>query len=383
MKKSNIGIVCYPTPGGSGVVATELGKSLAGLGHKVHFITHGLPARLNHFDENLYFHKVSPGEYPLFQQFTTYSLSLAVKIREVAVQYDLDIVHSHYAIPYATCAFLAKEMLKTCKRDLKSITTLHGTDITLVGLMPSLHEITRFSIAVSDGITAVSEFLREETYKAFKIEKPIDVIPNFVDCNEFRPGASEAVRARYAAPGQKLIIHVSNFRKVKNIPTVIDVFDEVRRSVDSRLLLIGDGPELEAIERDVSDRGLKEHVLFLGDREFVSDILPAGDLFLLPSEHESFGLAALEAMSCGVPPVTSNRGGLGEVIIDGETGFLRDPHDVRGMAEVAVKLLKNEDYRQGIGFKARERAKRDFGRDKIVAQYVELYERLLERDHVS
>jgi N-acetyl-alpha-D-glucosaminyl L-malate synthase BshA len=376
MKKPNIGIVCYPTPGGSGVVATELGKSLAGLGHKVHFITHGLPARLNHFDENLYFHKVSVGEYPLFQQFTPYSLSLAVKIREIAVQYDLDVVHSHYAIPYATCAFLAKEMLKTCDRDLKSITTLHGTDITLVGLMPSLYEITRFSIAVSDGITAVSDFLRQETIQEFKIEKPIEVIHNFVDCNEFRPARNETVRARYARPDEKIMVHVSNFRKVKNIPTVIDVFSEVRRKLKAKLLLIGDGPELEAIERDVNDRGLAGDVVFLGDRQFVADILPAGDVFMLPSEHESFGLSALEAMSSGVPPVTSNIGGLSEVITEGETGFLRDPHDVRGMSDVVLKLFQNEDYRRSIGLKARERAKRDFGKDKIVAEYLKLYEDL-------
>lgn len=377
MKKSNIGIVCYPTPGGSGVVATELGKSLAALGHKVHFITHGLPARLNHFDENLYFHKVSPGEYPLFQQFTTYSLSLAVKIREVAVQYDLDIVHSHYAIPYATCAFLAKEMLKTAGRELKSITTLHGTDITLVGLMPSLYEITRFSIAVSDRITAVSDFLRQETVSAFKIDKPIEVIHNFIDCNEFRPATNETIRCRYAKPDEKLIIHVSNFRKVKNIPTIIEVFSEVRKAVPCKLLLVGDGPELEAIERDVADRGLSGNVVFLGDSEFVAEILPTGDVFLLPSEHESFGLAALEAMACGVPPVTSNIGGLGEVITDGETGFLRDPHDVPGMTSVILELFRDEDYRRRIGLQARERAKRGFGRDKIVAEYVALYEGLL------
>lgn len=377
MRTANIGIVCYPTPGGSGVVATELGKSLAGLGHKVHFITHGLPARLNHFDENLYFHKVAPGEYPLFQEFTPYSLSLAVKIREVAVQYDLDILHSHYAIPYATSAFLAKEMLKTCDAKLHTITTLHGTDITLVGLMPSLYEITRFSISVSDRITAVSGFLRAETLKAFRIEKPIDVIHNFVDCNEFRPARNEAIRARFASPEEKIIVHVSNFRKVKNIPVVVDVFARVRGRHPSKLLLIGDGPELEAVKRNVEERDLSPDVIFLGDRQSVADVLPVGDVFLLPSEHESFGLAALEAMSSGLPPVTSNIGGLHEVIEDGETGFLRDPHDVTGMSEVIMKLFENEDYRRQIGLKARERAKRDFGRDKIVAQYVELYQQLL------
>jgi N-acetyl-alpha-D-glucosaminyl L-malate synthase BshA len=377
MRQMKIGIVCYPTPGGSGVVATELGKSLARLGHKIHFITHGLPARLHQFDENLYFHKVAPGDYPLFQEFTPYSLSLAVKIREVAVQYKLDIVHSHYAIPYATSAFLAKEMLKTCDQDLRTITTLHGTDITLVGLMPSLHEITRFSISVSDGITAVSEFLRAETLKAFKITKPIAVVHNFVDCNEFRPARNESVRRRFAEPEEKLIVHVSNFRKVKNIPTVIDVFDRVRKTCKSKLLLIGDGPEAEAIKRMVEERGIEEIVIFLGDRESVADILPMGDVFLLPSEHESFGLAALEAMSSGVPPVTSNIGGLHEVIREGETGYLRDPHDADGMSEVVINLLDDDELRSRVGFKARESAKRDFGKDKIVAEYRSFYERLL------
>lgn len=377
MKKANIGIVCYPSPGGSGVVATELGKSLARLGYKVHFITHGLPARLEHFDENLYFHKVAPGDYPLFQQFTPYTLALAVKIREVAVQCDLDIVHSHYAIPYATCAFLAREMLKTCDRELKTVTTLHGTDITLVGQMPSLYEITRFSINVSDRITAVSEFLRGQTVEEFKVTAPIEVIHNFVDCNEFRPTRNATIRGRYAQPDERLMIHVSNFRKVKNIPTIIDVFANVRETIPCRLLFLGDGPELEAIERNVADRDLTPHVTFLGDQEFVSDILPNGDVFLLPSEHESFGLSALEAMSCGVPVVASNVGGLHEVIEEGETGFLRDPHDADGMSEVVMRLFKDEDLRTSIGFKARERAKKAFGKDKIVGEYINLYDTLL------
>ncbi|MEJ2720406.1 MAG: N-acetyl-alpha-D-glucosaminyl L-malate synthase BshA [bacterium] len=377
MKKATIGIVCYPTPGGSGVIATELGKSLARLGHRVHFITHGLPSRLDTFNENLYFHKVEPGDYPVFQQFTPYSLSLAVKIREIAMRYDLDIVHSHYAIPYATSAFLAKEMLRTAGRDLKSITTLHGTDITLVGLMPSFHEITRFSIGMSDGITAVSRFLERQTVEAFKIEKPIRVIHNFVDCNEFRPTRDAAIRRHYAADDEKLIVHVSNFRKVKNIPVVVEVFAKVRTSTPCRLLLIGDGPEREAIERLVDERGLQDGVSFLGDREFISDILPVGDVFLLPSEHESFGLAALEAMSCAMPVVASNIGGLHEVIENGQTGFLFDPHDADGMSGVVLELFKDEERRKALGLKARERAKRDFGKDKIVGEYEDFYQDFL------
>ncbi len=377
MTRMKIGIVCYPTPGGSGVVATELGKSLARLGHEIHFITHGLPARLTYFDENLFFHKVAPSEYPLFEESTTYSLSLAVKIREVAVQHDLDIVHSHYAIPYATSAFLAKEMLKTSGRGLRTVTTLHGTDITLVGLMPSLYEISRFSISVSDRITAVSVFLRDETVRAFHIVKPIEVIHNFVDCGEFRPRRNDAVRSRFVGPHEKLIVHVSNFRKVKNVPTVVAVFERVRKTSPCKLLLVGDGPELETVKRMVEERGLVKEVTFLGDRESVADVLPAADVFLLPSEHESFGLAALEAMSSGVPPVTSNIGGLHEVIQDGETGFLRDPHDVAGMSEIIVTLFANDDFRSRVALRARERAKRDFAKDRIVAEYMKVYEGLV------
>ena len=377
MKKANIGIVCYPTPGGSGVIATELGKSLAELGCAVHFITYGLPARLHTFNENLFFHKVEPGEYPLFQQFTPYALSLAAKIREVAVQHDLDIVHSHYAIPYATSAFLAKEMLKTVGRDLKTITTLHGTDITLVGVMPSFFEITRFSISVSDAITAVSSFLERQTVEAFRIERPIRVIHNFVDCNEFRPSRNDEMRARFAKPDEKLIVHVSNFRKVKNLPVVVEVFSRVRESYPTKLLLVGDGPELETVERAVLERGLSSDVVFLGEQEFIAGVLPAGDVFLLPSEHESFGLAALEAMSCGLPVVASNIGGLHEVIEDGETGFLFNPHDVAAMSDVIVRLFGDEGWRGAVGLNARERAKRDFGKDKIVGEYMSLYEELL------
>jgi N-acetyl-alpha-D-glucosaminyl L-malate synthase BshA len=377
VKRTNVGIVCYPTPGGSGVVATELGKSLARMGYGVHFITYGLPSRLREFEENVFFHKVEPGDYPLFQQTSPYALSLAAKIREVAVQHDLDIVHSHYAIPYATSAFLAKEMLKTTGRELKTITTLHGTDITLVGVMPSFYEITRFSISVSDAITAVSHFLRRETIEAFKIERPIDVIHNFIDADEFRPAGDRAIRTRFAREDEHVIVHVSNFRKVKNVPAVVDVFCEVRKSRRARLLLVGDGPELETVERMVAERGLSEDVTFLGDQEFIAEVLPVGDVFLLPSEHESFGLAALEAMSCAVPVVASNIGGLREVIRDGETGFLFDPHDIRGMSDVILRLLGDPDLRREVGLRARERAERDFGRDKIVGQYVSLYERLL------
>jgi len=371
----NIGIVCYPTPGGSGVVATELGMSLAELGNSVHFITSGHPARLSHFDENLYLHKVETGEYPLFQQFTPYSLSLAVKIREVAHQYGLDLVHVHYAIPHAASAYLAKQMMGS--NGLRTLTTLHGTDITLVGMMPSFYEITRFSISVSDGITAVSNFLRDETIREFKVDAPIEVIHNFVDSDEFKPRDDCGIKSKLAPNNEKLMIHVSNFRKVKNLPVVLEVYNKVRKKLPTRLVLVGDGPEREATERGASELGILEDVIFMGDQEYIAEILPCADVFLLPSEHESFGLAALEAMSCGVPVVGSRVGGLHEVVVDGETGFLCDPHDADCMTELVLSLLTNEDYRREMGARARERAKREFGRDRIVGQYLDVYRRLI------
>jgi N-acetyl-alpha-D-glucosaminyl L-malate synthase BshA len=377
--KLNIGIVCYPTPGGSGVVATELGLSLAKRGHDVHFITNGHPARLSHFDENVFLHKVETGDYPLFQNYTPYSLSLAVKIREVADKYDLDIVHVHYAIPHAASAYLAKQMLGADR--IRTLTTLHGTDITLVGLMPSFYEVTRFTISVSDGITAVSNFLRDETIEQFKVEKPIEVIHNFVDSDEFNPEFKPEIRKRLAPNNERLIVHVSNFRKVKNLPVVLKVFNEVKKEQPARLILVGDGPEIEATERLAAELGIEKDVVFLGDQEYIAEILPVGDVFLLPSEHESFGLAALEAMSCGVPVVGSRVGGLHEVIIEGETGFLCDPHDVQCMTRLVLSLLKNESYRRKMGGKARTRAIEEFGRDRIVSRYLEVYRNLLEKPH--
>lgn len=369
----NIGIVCYPTPGGSGVVATELGKALAGLGHKVHFITNGHPSRLNEFNENLFLHKVETGDYPVFQHGAPYALSLAAKIREVAVQYQLDLVHVHYAIPHAASAYLAKKMLEP--NNLVTLTTLHGTDITLVGQMPSFYEITRFSIAVSDGITTVSNFLRDETITEFKIDKPIEVVHNFVDTEEFRPSTDDGLRRRLAPNGEYVIMHVSNFRKVKNLPAVLDIFAAVLKIMPTRLVLIGDGPEREATERKAQELGIIEQVVFMGDQEFVADILPCADVFVLPSQHESFGLAALEAMSCGVPVVGSNIGGLPEVIVDGETGYLCDPNDVDCMTGLVLGLSRAEDLRRSMGEQARRRVETHFGRDRIVQRYVELYRR--------
>ncbi|HET6348002.1 MAG TPA: N-acetyl-alpha-D-glucosaminyl L-malate synthase BshA [Candidatus Krumholzibacteria bacterium] len=375
MTRLRIGMVCYPTLGGSGVVATELGKSLARLGSEVHFITTSHPARLSAYDEHVYFHKVVSEEYPLFQNYTPYSLSLSVKIREVAEQYSLDLVHVHYAIPHAASAFLAREMLKP--RRLPTMTTLHGTDITLVGMMPSYYEITRFSIEKSDAVTAVSEFLRLETIKEFRIEHPIEVIHNFVDTQMFRPNPAPAARRRLAPAGEKILMHVSNFRKVKNLPVLLQVFYEVQRLMPCRLVLVGDGPERESTERHAEALGVAGSVVFLGDQEYIADLLPAADVFVLPSQHESFGLAALEAMSCGVPVVGSRIGGLPEVIEHEKTGFLCDPNDVECMKAIVLGLLKNDALRREIGAAARERAERLFNRDRIVAQYMSGYERLL------
>jgi N-acetyl-alpha-D-glucosaminyl L-malate synthase BshA len=357
------------------VVATELGKALAKLGNEIHFITTGHPSRLSGYDERVYLHKVVTGEYPLFQQYAPYSLSLAVKIREVAEQYRLDLVHVHYAIPHAASAFLAKEMLKP--RRLPTMTTLHGTDITLVGIMPSYYEITRFSIDKSDAVTAVSEFLRRETVREFRTERPIEVIHNFVDTELFQPKASCAARDRLSPNGEKVLMHISNFRKVKNLPVLLKVFQEVQQHVPARLALVGDGPERESTERQAEDMGIIDRVDFLGDQEFVAELLPAADVFVLPSQHESFGLAALEAMACGVPVVGSRIGGLPEVIIHEETGYLCDPNDVPCMSAIVLGLLRNEDLRLKIGRAARARAEQEFNRDKVVARYVDAYRRLV------
>ena len=371
-----IGITCYPTYGGSGAVATELGLELARRGHDVHFISYASPFRLRGFAERVTFHEVTQFDYPLFEQSSPYALALAVKQHEVAKREELDLMHVHYAIPHAASAFLAKEMLKPTR--LPTMTTLHGTDITLVGIMPSYYEITRFSIEKSDAVTAVSEFLRRETVREFRIEHPIEVIHNFVDVDLFRIQEDPCVaRARLSPNGERVLMHISNFRKVKNLPIVLQVFNEVQKHVSARLALVGDGPERESTERLAEEMGIADRVDFMGDQESVSDILPAADVFLLPSQHESFGLAALEAMACGVPVVGSRIGGLPEVIVHEETGYLCDPTDVACMNAIVLGLLRDEDLRRAIGRAGRARAEREFNRDKIVARYVDAYRRLV------
>jgi N-acetyl-alpha-D-glucosaminyl L-malate synthase BshA len=366
-----IGITWYPGEGGSGVVATELGKALARLGHEVHFITSSLPVRLRCFAENIYFHEVRPDHYPLFV-YPPYTLSLAAKMAEVAEAYDLDVLHAHYAMPHAACAYLAKQMLR--ERKIRTVTTLHGTDITLVGQAPSFYAATKFSIEESDCVTAVSDWLLGETRRVFHTERRIHVIPNFIDPDTFHPTPAAERRAQFAAEGEKVLLHISNFRPVKNVGAVVEVFDAVRRAVPARLLLVGDGPERIPTEQRVAELGLTGRVVFLGNQEYVEDILPLADVLLLPSLHESFGLVVLEAMAVGVPVVATRVGGTAEVVEDGVSGFLRDPHDVAGMAEAARRLFTEPGLAERMRAAALARARERYRVEAIVPRYVEVYE---------
>jgi N-acetyl-alpha-D-glucosaminyl L-malate synthase BshA len=365
-----IGITCYPTEGGSGVVATELGKDLARRGHEVHFITSSLPVRLRTFEKNICFHEVRPENYPVFH-YPPYSLSLAAKMAEVAVNHDLDVIHSHYAMPHAASAYLAKQMLRD--RGVKTVTTLHGTDITLVGQAPSFFAVTRFSIEESDCVTSVSRWLKDETIRIFNPKRNIRVIPNFVDIKAFRPRDLSDRRSQFAAPGEKILLHISNFRPVKNLPALVEVFDRVRGEHPARLLLVGDGPERGPVETLVHERGLGEAVTFLGNQEYVEDLLPHADVFLLPSLHESFGLVALEAMAVGVPVVATNVGGPNEVVVDGECGFLRGPRDVPGMVEAVLRILTDPGLASAMGEAGVRRVRESFTLDTIVPQYLDAY----------
>jgi N-acetyl-alpha-D-glucosaminyl L-malate synthase BshA len=370
-----IGITCYASQGGSGVVATELGLHLSRRGCEVHFISSELPFRLRKYHENIFYHPVEMPHYPVFQH-SPYTLSLATAMSEVAARCGLDILHVHYAIPHAASAFLAREM--NGADTLKVVTTLHGTDITLVGQEPSFFPMTRFLIEQSDAVTAVSSFLKRETVEVFGVGQDIEVIPNFVDARVFQPREVASLRKRFAPQGEKLLLHASNFRKVKNVEAVVDVFSEVCDQVACRLLLMGDGPEMPGILERVAAAGLEEKVDFLGQVDNLEEILPVGDLLLLPSLHESFGLVALEAMACGVIPVATNRGGAGEFIQDGLNGFLRDPHDIPGMAAAAVKVLQDEALRQEMAEEGRRDAAADFGASCVVRQYLDLYDRVLD-----
>ena len=375
-----IGITCYPTYGGSGVVATELGKALAQRGHQIHFISYAMPVRLENMVGDVFFHEVEMSQYPLFD-FPLYTDSLASKMIDVAKYHDLDILHVHYAIPHATSAFIAKQILSPAK-DIKVITTLHGTDVTLVGLEPSFLPLVKFSIERSDYVTSVSRFLQMKTYTMYNVEKEIHVIPNFVDINRFKRIEDCELRTRFASKGEKVLVHVSNFRTVKRVPDVVRIFDIVRKSIPSKLLLVGDGPDRSESERLARELGIYEHIRFLGKQTRLPDILSAADLMLMPSQSESFGLSALEAMSCSVPVVSSSTGGLPELVVHGETGYVAELGDVQRMAKYAMELLGDDRKLDLFRLNARKRAEK-FSEDIIIPQYEKLYELALNEADAS
>lgn len=375
MNTLNIGITCYPVPGGSGIVATELGLKLAERGHQVHFIAYDLPFRLDVYRSNLYFHQVETLSYSLFK-YPPYTLTLAAKMAEVACEWKLDVLHVHYAIPHATCAFLANQLVD-CRRP-KIITTLHGTDITLVGADKSFYDITRFSIIASDGVTAVSKYLADETCQEFNIPRErIEVIPNFVDVTRFKPATDTCKRSDYARPDEMLLCHISNFRPVKRAMDVVDIFNRVQQRVPSRLLLIGEGPDTLLVRRAVKKLHLENKVDFLGNLSRVEDILPVVDLFLGPSEEEAFGLAALEALACGVPVIASEGTGLVEVVDHGHDGYLYPIGDTWSMANAAISLLQDSEKCARFKENAVVKAHRDFDSNLIVGQYEKYYQRVL------
>lgn len=370
-----IGIICYPTYGGSGVVATELGKALASVGHEVHFITYTQPPRLDFFSENIFYHEVSVASYPLFE-YLPYESALASKMVDVTVNEQLDLIHVHYAIPHASAAYLAKQILKYKGIHVPVITTLHGTDITLVGRDPSFEPVVTFSINESDGVTAVSESLRDDTYSSFEILSNIEVIPNFIDLERFKKQPKEHFKLAICPNGEKLLMHTSNFRKVKRIEDIIHVFAKVQKQVPSKLLLVGDGPERSGIEALCRDLGVPSDVRFLGKLDTIEEALSLADLFFLTSEKESFGLAALEAMACEVPVISSDAGGIPEVNIHGVTGFVSKIGDIDDMVANTVKILKDEALHTQMKANALARAK-DFSLEKILPMYERYYEKIV------
>jgi len=372
-----IGIVCYPTYGGSGVVATELGLALAAKGHQIHFITYKRPVRLTHYQENVFFHEVNTEEYPLFD-YTPYDTTLTSKLVDVVKYEKLDLLHVHYAIPHATVAYLAKQILADEGIHIPVVTTLHGTDITLVGSDRSFAPVVAFSINKSDGVTAVSNHLRHQTCEQLKIKKEIEVIYNFIDFSRFSRLNKEHFRKAIAPDGEKILVHTSNFRKVKRIEDVIQTFEIVQKQIPSKLLLVGDGPERPRLERMTRELGLYEHVRFLGKQDAIEEILAVADLFLIPSSNESFGLAALEAMACQVPVISSNAGGLPEVNIHGVTGCLADVGDYESMAQHALMLLQDEAMLKVYRQNALEQAQK-FDISIILPQYEAYYKKVVDR----
>jgi L-malate glycosyltransferase len=375
-RKLRIGIVCYPTFGGSGVIATELGKALAESGHNIHFITYSQPVRLDFFSENISYHEVAVNNYPLFE-YAPYESALTSKLVDVVKYEKLDILHVHYAIPHASVAWLAKQILATQGISIPVVTTLHGTDITLVGKDVSFDPVVTFAINHSDGVTAVSESLKRDTYLNFRIEKEIEVIYNFIDLKRFSLRPRDHFRKAIAPFGEKLIVHTSNFRKVKRVGDVVQVFDRIIKKIPSKLLLIGDGPERPAIEKLCRDLGNCDHVRFLGKQEAIEEILSVCDLFIMPSESESFGLAALEAMACQVPVISTNTGGMPELNLQGVTGFLSDVGDVDDMAKNAIMLLSDEEKRKQFGKNALEQAQK-FDIHAVLPVYESYYRKVIE-----
>ena len=374
--KLKIGISCYPTVGGSGVIATELGKLLAERGHEVHFITSSVPFRLDRVYPNIYYHEVEVNQYSVFQ-YPPYDLTLASKMAEVAKRQKLDLIHVHYAVPHAICAILAKQMLNN---QLKIITTLHGTDITVLGYDPSLKDIIKFGIEKSDLVTAVSNDLVEQTHELVPTNQQIETVYNFIDERVYTKREVGELKKHYnITDDEKVLIHISNFRQVKRVPDVVKSFSLIEEKINSKLLLIGNGPELAVARQLVRELHIEDKVLFLGNQKHVAELLSMSDLMLLLSEKESFGLVALEAMACGVPVIGTNAGGIPEVIVDGVTGFLCDVGDVECVADKAVQLLTDISSYEAFSVRASEHVKAVFHSDLIVSQYERLYQRVLEK----
>ncbi len=372
-----IGITCYPVYGGSGVVATELGRALAARGHEIHFIAYSLPFRLSKVTQNIYFHEVSVNRYPLFD-FPPYALSLTSKMVDVARYENLDLLHVHYAIPHATSAVLARDILKKQSRSVPVVTTLHGTDITIVGQDASYTPVVTYSINASDGVTAVSNFLRQETYDAFDIEIPIEVIPNFIDTKYFYRLEKEHFRKAICATDQKVVVHVSNFRRIKNVSHVVEVFHRIlQEGLSAKLLLVGDGPDRSNVEQLSRDLGIQDSVRFLGKQDPVQEILSIADLFLLTSGSESFGLAPLEAMACSVPVVCSNIGGLPELINGSGAGTLCPVGNIEAFSKACISILTDDSLHTKMAKRARDYVVRHYDTNAIVAQYEAYYQMIL------
>ena len=371
----NIGIVCYPTFGGSGVVATELGIALADKGHKVHFITYSQPFRLNHFNENLFYHEVNVNDYPLFD-YQPYESVLASKIVDVAIYERLDILHVHYAIPHASVAYLAQQILKSRKIKLPYITTLHGTDITLVGQDPSFEPVIFFSLNNSNAITSVSESLRKDTLKTFKIANDVKVIPNFIKIADYESNTASCHRKNFAQPNEKILIHISNFRKVKRVEDVLRVFDVVRKAMPCKLILVGDGPERPAIDKLCRELNTCSDIISVGKIANPKEVLAIADVFILPSETESFGLSALEAMAMKVPVISTNTGGIPELNIHGKTGYMSKVGDYEDMAKNTIELLSDDKKFQEFRINAFEQAKK-FDIESVLPMYEQLYKEVI------